>query len=110
VGVSWLVRDGEVLATVETTDSHRARRKGLLGREGCEGVIRIDTRSVHTFGMKFPIDVAVCTPEGEVIRTRTLKPWRVTMPRLAPTVIYEAEAGTFRQMGLAAGDRLEVRD
>jgi uncharacterized membrane protein (UPF0127 family) len=108
--VSWLLRDGEVLATVERAESRAERRKGLLGRDGCDGVLRIETRSVHTFGMKFPIDIAVCSPEGEVLATKTLPPWRVTLPRLSPTVIYEAEAGTFRQLGLVVGDRLEERE
>ena len=54
----WLVRDGEVLASVEVAESRRDRRVGLRGRDGVDGVLRIRARSVHTVGMRFPIDVA----------------------------------------------------
>ncbi len=108
--VSWLVRDGEVLATLEVAESRAEKRRGLLDRDHFDGVLRIETRSVHTVGMRFPIDVAVCASNGEVKSVRTLPPWRITKPRVAPTVIYEAQAGTFRHLGLQVGDRLEVRE
>ncbi len=108
--VSWLVRDGEVLAILEVAGSRAEKRRGLLSRDHFDGVLRIDTRSVHTVGMRFSIDVAVCASDGEVKSVRTLPPWRFIRPRVASTVIYEAQAGTFRQLGLAVGDRLEVRE
>ncbi|MGI9578322.1 MAG: DUF192 domain-containing protein [Microthrixaceae bacterium] len=105
----WLVRDAEVLASVELADGRAARRKGLLGRDDFDGVLRLKARSVHTFGMRFPIDVAVCDSQGMVRKVLTMAPWRVSMPRLSATVVYEARAETFREWNLRPGDMLEVR-
>jgi len=106
--MAWLVRDAEVLASVELADGRTARRKGLLGRDDFDGVLRLKARSVHTIGMRFPIDVAFCDAEGTVRRVLTLRRWRVSRPHLRPTIVFEARAGTFREWNLRAGDRLEV--
>ena len=79
----WLRRDGEVLASLEIADDRRSRRHGLLGRDGVDGALLLPVcRSVHTFGMGFPIDVALCASDGSdglVVRAvRTLRPGRIT--------------------------------
>ena len=108
--MSWLVRDGDVLAVVEIADRARGRRRGLLGRDGLEGAIVLrPCRHVHTFGMKFAIDVAFCDAEGLVLRTASLAPWRLSplVPRSA--FVVEAESGAFERWRLRPGDRLELR-
>jgi uncharacterized membrane protein (UPF0127 family) len=69
-------------------------------------------RSVHTFGMGFPIDVALCASDGSdglVVRTvRTLRPGRITAPRLHANAVIEAELGAFARWGLVPGQRLVV--
>lgn len=109
----WLLRDGEVLASVETATTHRERRRGLLGRDHVDGVLRLPARSVHTFGMRMAIDVALCEPIGtdayRVVRVLTLPPGRLTRPSRHASVVFEAEAGAFRSWGVAADDVLEVR-
>jgi uncharacterized protein len=109
----WLVRDGKVLATVETAGTRRERRRGLLGRDGIDGVLRLRARSVHTVRMRFPIDVAFCDPrsrgELRVVRVVTLRPNRVTRLSVRRRVALEAEAGSFRRWGVRPGDRLEIR-
>jgi uncharacterized membrane protein (UPF0127 family) len=65
--MAWLLREGEVLAVLEVADGVAGRARGLLGRDGVEGAMLIKpARSVHTVGMRFPIDVAFCSSEGEV--------------------------------------------
>ncbi|MCB1011351.1 MAG: DUF192 domain-containing protein [Microthrixaceae bacterium] len=107
--MAWLVRDGEVLASVELADGRAARRRGLLGREDFDGVLRLKARSVHTVGMRFGIDAAFCETDGTVRRVVTVQPWRVTRPQLRPTIVFEARQGTFREWNLRPGDHLEVR-
>ena len=34
-----MLRDGEVLASLEVADSRRARSRGLLGRDGVDGAL-----------------------------------------------------------------------
>ena len=108
--MAWLLRDGEVLASLELATSARARARGLLGRDGVDGALALrPARSVHTLGMRFPIDVAFCDAEGVVLRTVSLVPWRVSpfVPRAA--FVIEAEAGAFERWRLQPGDRVELR-
>src|SRR5215813_12861414 len=108
--MSWLVRDGDVLAAVELADTTRARRRGLLGRSSFDGALVLrPCRHVHTARMRFPIDVAFCDAEGVVLRTVKLVPWRVSPIVLRAAFVVEAEAGAFDRWGLRTGDRLELR-
>ena len=82
--VSWLVRGDDVLAAAEVAVTRGQRRKGLIGRDGMEGVLVIrPCRQVHTFGMRFPIDVAFCDRYGFVLHRTTLAPRRVSRLDLA---------------------------
>jgi uncharacterized membrane protein (UPF0127 family) len=106
----WLCRDDEVLATLEVAADRRARRRGLLGRDGVDGALLLrPCRSVHTVGVRFPLDVAYCSDELEVLATRRMDRWRVGAPRLRARAVIEAEAGAFDRWRLHVGDRLEVR-
>lgn len=106
----WLLRDDKVLASVEVADSRSARRRGLLGRDGFEGVLLFEgTRSVHSVGMRFPIDVAFCNIDMQVIKTMRVVPHRITVPVWKARHVLEAEAGSFARWGLAVGDHLEIR-
>jgi hypothetical protein len=108
-----LLRNGEVLAALEVASSRRARRHGLLGRDGVGGALLLDrTRSVHTIGMRFAIDVAYCGrgPGGLIVLdARSMVPGRIGWPRLRARCVLEAEAGAFERWGLAVGDVLETK-
>lgn len=108
--MTWLLRDGDVLATVEVADSFGARARGLLGRRSYEGAMLLPrTRSVHTLGMRFAIDVAFCDNEMVVVGVATLPPWRMSFPRRGARSVIEAESGAFERWGLRVGDKLELR-
>ena len=108
--MTWLLRGGDVLAGAEVATSFGQRTKGLLGRSGYEGAMVLPrTRSVHTIGMRFAIDVAVCDKDMAVLRTTTLRPWRMSMPVRGGRTVIEAEAGAFERWGLKTGDQLELR-
>ena len=108
--MAWLLRDGEVLASLEVADSRRARSRGLLGRSGVEGALLLrPCRSVHSLGMRFSIDVAFCDGDLEVLRVVTLPRHRLTRPVWRSRVVIEAEAGAFARWGLRPGDVLEVK-
>ncbi|HEV3282040.1 MAG TPA: DUF192 domain-containing protein [Acidimicrobiales bacterium] len=108
--MTWLLREGDVLAGAEVLDGVAGRTRGLLGQSGYEGAMVLPrTRSVHTFGMKFPIDVAFCDKDMVVIAVTRVRPWRMTVPRRGGRSVIEAEAGAFERWGLKVGDRLELR-
>lgn len=105
----WLLRDGKVLASLEVAATRSERRRGLLGRDGIEGALLIeDTKSVHTFGMQFPIDVAHLGPGGEVLRVTTMPQRRIGLPVWRARQVLEAEAGAFRHWELQPGQVLEI--
>jgi hypothetical protein len=107
----WLLLDGRVLAAAEWADSTAERGKGLLGRTGYEGAMVLPrTRSVHTLGMRFALDVAFADGELTVLETVRLATWRVSVPRWRCRCIIEAEAGSFERWGLAAGAHLEFQE
>lgn len=106
---AWLLRDGRVLASLEVARSRRDRRRGLLGRDGIDGALLIERcRSVHTVGMRFPIDVAFLDNESTVLRTLTMAPGRLSRPCWRARLVLEAEAGALARWGVAIGDQLEV--
>jgi uncharacterized membrane protein (UPF0127 family) len=107
----WLVSNGTVLASAERADSHQERRRGLLGREGIDGAMVFgSTRWVHTFGMRFAIDVAHVDESGTVLRVTRLAPHRLGTPVWKARSVVEAQAGAFERWGLRVGDVVELRE
>jgi uncharacterized membrane protein (UPF0127 family) len=96
---------------LEIATSYRARTKGLLGRDAVDGAILLSpANSIHTLRMRIPIDVAYLDRDLNVIAVRTMKPWRLGLPRLRSRHVVEAEAGAMAGWGLREGVRVEVRD
>jgi uncharacterized membrane protein (UPF0127 family) len=106
----WLVRDGEVLASLDVASGRRDRRTGLLGKEDYDRVLLIQPcRSVHTMGMRFAIDVAHLDSSLTVLRVTTMRPWRLGRPVGGARSVLEAAAGTFASIGLKVGDVVELK-
>nr|WSZ98135.1 DUF192 domain-containing protein [Streptomyces sp. NBC_00857] len=103
-----LERDRHV--DLEIAASYGTRRRGLLGRTGIEGALLITPcNSVHTFRMRFTIDVAYLDKELKVIDVRTLKPGRFPLPRWRARHVLEAEGGAMARWGLRPGVRVAVQ-
>lgn len=102
---------GTVLATrLEVADSAPKRSRGLLGRAGLnggEGLWIIPCESVHTFFMRFPIDLVYLDRKNKVKKVRSnVGPWRISACLYAHSVI-ELPAGTILATSTEAGDTLE---
>ncbi|MGW6392752.1 DUF192 domain-containing protein [Streptomyces sp. NPDC055103] len=108
-GVGTLTVDALALP-LEVAASYRARRRGLLGRDGIAGALLITrTNSVHTFGMRFAIDVAYLDRELRVLSVVTMRPGRLGMVRPRGRHVLEAEAGAMAAWGLRPGTRVSPR-
>jgi len=106
----WLVRDEDVLAVAETAGSRHERRRGLMGRDDVEGAFVLrPCRQVHTFGMRFPIDVAFCDGTGTVLHTCSLRPRRVSRVVWHSAFVVEARSGSFERWKLRPGDVVEIK-
>jgi uncharacterized protein len=106
-------RNGRIVADrLEPAFDSDTRRKGLLGRDflaAGTGLVIAPSNSVHTFFMRFPIDVVFVRRDGSVIKVRHAVPaWRLTAAFGAFAVV-ELPAGTARKAELAPRDRLAVR-
>ena len=90
------------------------RLRGLLGRSSLpegEGLVIEPCTSIHTFFMRFPIDVLFLDAQGRVLRAiAALGPWRATRiyPRAAR--VAELPAGTLLRTGTAEGDLVRMED
>ena len=85
------------------------RLKGLLALDGgCGAVLLERCGSIHTFGMRFAIDVALVSREGEVVRSeRCVGPGRIVRNRRARWVL---ERPASSAAWPAAGMRVERSD
>lgn len=94
---------------LEVAASYRARTRGLLGRDGIDGALLLTPASgVHTFRMRFAIDVAYLDRSLRVLSVRTMRPGRFGRPRLRARHVLEAEGGAMARWGLRRGDVVEI--
>jgi uncharacterized membrane protein (UPF0127 family) len=87
-----------------------ARMRGLLGRRSLapgEGLLLRPASSVHTFFMRFPIDVVFVSAAGEVLKIAGLPPWRTAAARGAKAVV-ELPAGEADRRGIRVGISLDL--
>lgn len=101
----WLVSELELALDSKT------RTRGLLGRDALapgHGLVIAPSQGVHTFGMRFPIDIIFVRRDGRVIRCRErVAPRRLALSLRAFAVI-EMAAGEVARAGLRTGDRVVV--
>jgi hypothetical protein len=106
-----LTRHREVADLVQLAGNGPNRRKGLLGRAGLgksEGLWIVPCEAVHTFWMRFPIDLIYLDRQYRVLKTRSgVPPWRLSACLRAHSVL-ELAAGTIRETQTARGDRLAL--
>jgi uncharacterized membrane protein (UPF0127 family) len=108
--MTWLLRGDDVLAAAEVVPSRFPMGQGLQGKDSYDGALVLErTRAVHTFGMRFPVDVAFCDQDLVVVRVTRMQPWRVGLPCPRARLVIEGKAGSFERWGLAVGDTVELR-
>jgi uncharacterized protein len=104
-----LVGDHVVCQPCVVAESFAARMRGLLGRRALparEGMLIRRESSVHTFFMRFAIDVVFLDREEVVVGIEpSLSPWKTAGRRGAKAVV-ELAAGECERRGVQVGDRL----
>jgi len=88
-----------------------SRRTGLLKHTSLddgEAMLIAPTNAVHTWFMKFDIDIAFVTRDGRVLKTRdSVPPWRMS-GAFGGYAVIEMRGGSFAAADTAPGDVLEV--
>jgi uncharacterized protein len=106
--------DGSVVCErCVVADRILSRMKGLLGKRELvsgEGLLIEPAPSIHTWFMRFPIDVVFLARNGEVLKVAPdVKPWRMRSCRRARAVL-ELAAGEAEVRGISVGDRIDRVD
>lgn len=95
-----------LLPHVMRTSNAWERMRGLLGRPPLnpdQGLLIIPCSSVHTIGMKYPIDLIFLNKDWQIQKIfRAVKPWRIAWANGAAMVV-ETMVGTVDNLGLEPG-------
>jgi uncharacterized membrane protein (UPF0127 family) len=102
----------ELAPNLSVADTFFTRLKGLLGKNELphgEGLWIKPCNSVHTFGMKFPIDVVFLDKDNRVVGlVNTLRPNRISRLYSGASSVIELPAGTIVATDTVTGHRIEV--
>ena len=97
---------------VTRADTFADRSKGLLGRDAMapdEGLWIVPCPMIHTFFMRFAIDVLFLDKELQVRHVvENIKPWRMSRWVFSANSVLELPAGTL-DGSVSTGDLLEIR-
>src|ERR1043166_5383378 len=103
-------RDSVLGEAIEVADSAVRRVKGLLGRECLEdgqGLLFKQASSLHTFFMRFPIDILFIDKTGKVLRSRPhVAPFKLVAAPLRAFYALELPAGAINKSNTKVGDRM----
>jgi uncharacterized protein len=104
---------GTTLASrVDLADTPKSRRIGLLRHDSLDlgaGLWIYPTQAIHTFGMRFPIDVAFLDRRLRVKRIyHHLRPFRLTRFVCGAQSVLELPSGSLASTGTTVGDELQI--
>ena len=109
--VTNLTRGRMLADRAEVADTSAKRRTGLLKHAGLapgEGLWIVPCEGVHTFAMKFPIDVVFLNRKNKILKIRpNMVRSRIALSLMAHSVL-ELPAGTLTATGTERGDQLEL--
>jgi hypothetical protein len=100
-----------VATTLEGAFDSASRKRGLLGRDSLpqgHALIIAPSNMVHTFFMRFAIDILIAARDGRVVKARQNVPARRLVGALRGFAVIEMAANELERSGTAAGDRLLV--
>ena len=101
-----------VADNVAVADTRATRAVGLLSRSGLnpgEALWIVPSRGVHTWWMRFTIDVLALSESGVVVdRVPGLKPWRIRLPRRGTAGVLELPEGAIAATGTEIGHRIQL--
>jgi uncharacterized membrane protein (UPF0127 family) len=114
VTVTNQTRETVIGNQITIANTSLSRMIGLLGKRGLnagEGLWIKPSSGVHTFGMKFAIDVIGLDKDLRVVRLwPRLVPFRMTSVSLKVSSVIELGAGRIAECQVQIGDLLEVQE
>ena len=108
------MRSGSLLASrVEFALDSESRRRGLLGRDAFDrgsAIVIAPCGAIHTFFMRFAIDVVFVARDGRVLKTYEAVPKRRIAFSLAAFAAIEFPAGAIAGLHVTPGDIVQLVD
>jgi len=107
-------RQASLATHVTLAATHWSRFRGLMGTKAAsfrsgDGLWIVPCRGVHTFAMKFPIDVIYLDARKRVVHIeRSLRPWRVAKVILRAASVLELPVDTLRSSQTVVGDEIDI--
>ncbi|HSH74680.1 MAG TPA: DUF192 domain-containing protein [Longimicrobiales bacterium] len=94
--------------SVRLADTVWARLRGYLFRpppRAGEGMLLTPCNAIHTWGMRFPLDVIHLDAGGRVLEvSKSLTPWKTSGRVVNGRYVLEVPVGTVEATGTAVGD------
>ena len=107
-------RQAYLATNLRVADTHWSRFRGLMATDAARfpqgsGLWIVPCRGVHSFGMRFAIDVVYLNSEQKVVYLQeNLRPWRMAPVRFSASSVVELPPGTIRQTQTGVGDVIDV--
>ena len=107
-------RNAYLATHVRVAATHWSRFRGLMATDAArfpagDGLWITPCHGVHTFAMRFPIDVIYLSGDKVVVHIEeNLKPWRVAPVRLRAASVLELPGSTLNATSTAVGDVIEI--
>jgi uncharacterized membrane protein (UPF0127 family) len=107
-------RNAYLATRVRLAATHWSRFRGLMGTDAArfpagEGLWIVPCHGVHTFAMRFPIDVVYLDRGKLVVHIEeNLKPWRLAAVRMSAASVLELPGQTLNSTRTAIGDEIEI--
>lgn len=110
--ITNLARSTIIAKNSEIAQTWFKRAKGLLGRthlENGQALIIRHCDSVHTFFMKFPIDVIFVDKQNYVLKAiENIKPFRLSPIVFGSNFVIELPIGAIKSSRTQKGDQLRI--
>jgi uncharacterized membrane protein (UPF0127 family) len=104
--------DGSLLCKAGVADGFVSRGVGLLGKRSLgadEGLLIKPCSSVHTYFMRFPIDVLYLSENDRILKIVTMKPFRFSLGGKGAKKVLELSAGKIEAHSLREGQTLSIQ-
>ncbi len=102
----------EIVREVELANSFFKRFKGLMFRQSMPldyGLLLSPCKAIHTFSMRFPIDVVYLDADSKIIHIeKSMQPNKVGKTIKSAASVLELNSGMAEKFDLKADDTLEL--
>ncbi len=99
-----------MILKVKTLKSFREKIKGLMFSNKAYPVLIEARFGIHTFFLKFPIDVLILDKSNKVVRIKKLKPNRILIWNPKYAQVIELPSGRITEKQIKIGDLVTIQE